>query len=75
MTLVYTGNEAADLLHVGRDTVYKWLDEGLIPAFRVGADWKVSAAGLEKFVIERAEMEAEERRKINEKVQMEQEEV
>lgn len=71
-SLVYTGQEAAELLHVGKATVYEWLDQGLIPAFRVGTDWKVSAAGLERFVIERAEMEAEERRRINEKVQMEQ---
>jgi excisionase family DNA binding protein len=42
--------EAAKLLRVSRDTAYRWLKAGLLPAKKVGGVWLVDAAALERQV-------------------------
>ena len=41
-----TAKEAAAYLRVGRVTVWRWCQQGLIPAFRVGRTWRIRHSEL-----------------------------
>lgn len=60
--LVVSPREAARALDVSNSKAYELIENGMLPAYRMGNGWKVSVAGLEKFVIDRANAEAKERR-------------
>ena len=45
---VLTPKEAAKLLRCGENQVYRGLNNGEIPGFKVGGAWKVPRAALEK---------------------------
>jgi len=36
-----TVNEVADYLRVSRVTAWRWCQQGLIPAFRIGRTWRI----------------------------------
>lgn len=36
-----TVNEVADYLRVSRVTAWRWCQQGLIPAFRIGRIWRI----------------------------------
>ena len=60
--LVVSPKEAARALDVSNSKAYELIENGLLPAYWMGNGWKVSVAGLKKFVNDKANAEAEERR-------------
>nr|WP_325196454.1 helix-turn-helix domain-containing protein [uncultured Oscillibacter sp.] len=44
-----TPREVMDLLYIGRNTFYKLVNSGELPAFRIGKLWRVSRKALEEF--------------------------
>ncbi len=42
--------EVASHLGIKRDTIYKWLERGRIPAHKVGRLWKFKASEVDKWV-------------------------
>ena len=36
-----TVKEVADYLRVSRVTAWRWCQQGLLPAFRIGRDWRI----------------------------------
>jgi len=46
--------EAAELLHIHRDTAYRYVREGKSPAVKVGRNWRVLQEVLEEWLRERS---------------------
>lgn len=46
---VYTLEEIQKILMVTRRTLYNWIKDGKLRAFRVGRQWRVTRADLEAF--------------------------
>lgn len=46
---VYTLKEIEELLQVTRRTIYNWIKDGKLKAFKVGKGWRVSKEALEEF--------------------------
>jgi excisionase family DNA binding protein len=42
--------DVARLLRRHRGTVYRWLEQGLLPGRKVGGSWLVDAAELKRFL-------------------------
>ena len=42
--------EVQQLLYIGRNTFYKLVNSGELPAFRIGKLWRVSREALENYV-------------------------
>lgn len=42
-----TAEEVADLLHVERNTVYRWMREGKLPSVKIGRLCRIEEAALE----------------------------
>ena len=55
--LVYSVNEAAELLSIGRTMLYDLMREGRLPSLKVGHRRLIARADLERFV-EQAQGEA-----------------
>jgi excisionase family DNA binding protein len=53
--LLYTTSEAAELLGVGRSTLYLLLSQGAIESVKIGALRRVSGAALQAYVERLAE--------------------
>lgn len=53
-TLVLKPTEAAELLRVGKNTVIDKLKVGELPGYKDGADWKIPADLLKKYVEDKA---------------------
>ncbi|WP_373068559.1 helix-turn-helix domain-containing protein [Gemmatimonas sp.] len=47
---LYTAAEAADLLAVGRTSVYEFMADGRLPSVRIGRRRRIKAADLRAFV-------------------------
>lgn len=47
---VYTLTELIDLLQVTRRSLYNWIKDGKIKAFRVGREWRVTKQSLKEFM-------------------------
>lgn len=45
-----TPKEVMKLLYIGRNTFYKMVNSGELPAFRIGKLWRVSRKALENYV-------------------------
>ena len=43
-----TPREVMELLAIGKNTFYKMVQSGQLPAFRIGRQWRVRRADLEK---------------------------
>lgn len=50
-TLVYTVRDVTKILHCSPNYVYKLIDKGILPAFKLGS-LKILGKSLEKFLIE-----------------------
>lgn len=44
----YTAEEAAELLRVHKLTIYRWIQMGKLPAFKVGAQYRIRRKDLEQ---------------------------
>ena len=51
---IYTLEEIAELLQVTRRTIYTWIKDGKLKAFKVGRGWRVSRADLDSFLNSRS---------------------
>lgn len=47
---ILTAQEAADYLRITKDTLYKLIKEGSIPAARVGRQYRIHRAHLEQWL-------------------------
>ncbi|MBA7490759.1 hypothetical protein ES702_01302 [subsurface metagenome] len=47
---ILTPKQAAEYLHVSKPTIYKLLRQRKIPARRLGKQWRISKAVLDKFL-------------------------
>lgn len=47
-----TPSEVMNLLYIGRNTFYKLVNSGELPAFRIGKLWRVSREALKNYVIQ-----------------------
>lgn len=45
-----TTGEVADYLRVSRRTVWRWCEDGTLPAFRFGRIWRIQRAQLESLI-------------------------
>lgn len=43
-------NEVCSRLNIGRNTMYRLLQSGMIPAFRIGNRWKIPESSITKFI-------------------------
>lgn len=50
MTELLTTRQLMDLLHLDRTTIYRMLNEGQLPAVRVGGQWRFSRAALDAWL-------------------------
>jgi excisionase family DNA binding protein len=48
-----TADEVADYLRVDRNTIYIWCREGVLPAMKMGKEWRITLADLETFLSQR----------------------
>ncbi len=46
---IYTLKEVEDLLQVTRRTLYNWIKDGQLKAFKVGRGWRITKEALEEF--------------------------
>ncbi len=59
-TECYTVRDVMDKLHVGDETIYRWIRSGKLKAFRIGRDWRIDARSLEEAVSGGANNQGEE---------------
>ena len=45
-----TINELRDILNIGRNAAYELLNQGAIPAFRIGRCWKIPREAVEAYI-------------------------
>ena len=60
----FSVTEIAEHLGVSKDTIYRWLQEGTIPAHKIGKFWKFKLDQIDEWVIN-GEAAASSRGKIN----------
>ena len=48
-------NEVCSYLNIGRNTMYRLLQSGMIPAFRIGNRWKIPESSITKFIDDQIE--------------------
>ena len=46
---VYTLEEIIELLNVTRRTLYNWIKDGKLKAFKAGREWRVTRKALDEF--------------------------
>jgi putative molybdopterin biosynthesis protein len=46
----YTVLELAEILQVTRRTVYNYIKNGTLPAFKIGKEWRVNEPALKAFL-------------------------
>ena len=51
---VLTVSDVAEILYVGRNTVYELLNSGELKGFRIGKTWRVTKDSLVSFISERS---------------------
>jgi excisionase family DNA binding protein len=59
---VYTVSEVAKLLRLGLSRTYQHLEEGLIPALKIGGRWLIPHQALVRFLEDRLRAEQKDRR-------------
>ncbi len=65
MDEILTVEEMAQYLKVSRSTVWRWCNEGKVPAFKVGRGWRVHRAQLEQIMGQKIGKVAAPKRKAN----------
>jgi excisionase family DNA binding protein len=53
MTTVLTLEEAAEFLKVHPSTIYRLLKSRMIPAFKIGSDWRFNQESIQRWIEER----------------------
>ena len=48
---ILTVSEVMELLYVGKNTVYRLLQEGELRGFRIGKTWRIPKACLEEYIL------------------------
>lgn len=61
MRLVVSKTEIQKMINTSSENMLRLLEEGKIPAYKVGRDWKVPVACLEEYVIATAIADTERR--------------
>ena len=51
---ILTVEEVADILYVGKNTVYALLQSGALRAFRIGKSWRIPRFCLEEYIINKS---------------------
>lgn len=46
----YTVNEVAELLRVSKLTIWRYINAGKLPAYKLGRDWRIKKSELESFI-------------------------
>ena len=54
LPVVLTAAEAMDLLGVGKNTMYRLLKSGELPAVRIGHSWRLTLEAVEYFLCNRS---------------------
>jgi len=49
---VMTVQEVADYLRISRTTAWRWCNEGRLPAFRIGREWRIKREALEETIVQ-----------------------
>lgn len=44
--------EISEHLGLSKETIYRWLEKGKIPAHKVGKQWKFKASEVDKWVVD-----------------------
>ncbi|MBN1995402.1 MAG: helix-turn-helix domain-containing protein [Anaerolineae bacterium] len=50
MDKILTVQEVADYLKVSRTTVWRWCNQGKLPAFKVGRGWRIHRSRVEELI-------------------------
>lgn len=50
LPVLVTPKDVMDILGVGKNTVYRLLASGALPAVRIGKSWKISETSLRSFM-------------------------
>ena len=50
LPIVLTPSEAIDVLGVGKNTMYRLLNSGRLPAVRIGRSWRISMDAIHQFI-------------------------
>jgi len=53
-----TPEEAADMLGIGMNGIYKLLNSQKIKALRIGRRWKIPKRAIQEYIIQAAQMKA-----------------
>ena len=56
---IMTIKEVADYLGVHISTIYKYAQQGSIPAFKIGSDWRFTKKHIDKWIEERVSSQEE----------------
>ena len=48
---ILTVAEVMEILYVGKNTVYRLLQDGELRGFRIGKSWRVPKASLEEYIL------------------------
>lgn len=51
LPVLLTPKDVMDILGVGKNTVYRLLDSGELPGFRVGRSWRIPANNIRDFML------------------------
>lgn len=51
---IYEAEKLAKFFHVTKQTIREWCKKGKIPAFKIGKEWKVRVADLQKMIDRKA---------------------
>jgi excisionase family DNA binding protein len=66
--MIVTASEAAKLLRTSQAEILRMVQEGEIPAYREGRNWKIPVDLLKATIEARAIAETKERRRIHEEI-------
>lgn len=50
LPMVLTPAEAMEILGVGKNTMYRLLNSGELPAIRIGRSWRIANTEIERFI-------------------------
>ena len=50
LPVVLTPAEAMEVLGVGKNTIYRLLNSGELPAIRIGRSWRITDAEIQRFI-------------------------
>jgi len=50
MDEILTVSEVADFLKVSRTTVWRWCNQGNLPAFKIGRNWRIRRSAVERII-------------------------